>query len=80
MSFENGIDTSNVDRYLSLLQEMNPNGCPAHGSFYIEDDYSNYEVVYKLFKEGHEIGINSLNGKTPSDWNDMFKSKYFDRQ
>lgn len=73
VSFENGIDTSNVNLYLSLLKETNPNGCQARGSFYIEDDFSNYAVVHDLFKAGHEIGINSLNGKTPFDWDSMYK-------
>lgn len=74
VSFENVIDTSDVDLYLSLLKEKNPNGCPARGSFYIEDAFSNYAVVYELFKDGHEIGINSLDGNPPSDWNNMYKS------
>ena len=77
VSFENNIDKSNVDLYLSLLKEYNPNGCPAHGSFYIEDDNSDYGIIKQLYGGGHEIGIHSLDGKSPtgSGWIDMYKSK-----
>ena len=77
VSFENGINSANVDRYRSLLKLTNPNGCQSRGSFYIEDDFSNYAVVHDLFKDGHEIGIHSLDGKAPSDWSSMYKSRCF---
>ena len=78
VSFENNIRPDNVELYRSLFNNVNnPNGCPTRGSFYIEDDGSNYEVLKNLFDEGHEIGIHSLDGTLPKDnaaWVDMYKS------
>ena len=64
--------------YKSLFDNVNnPNGCPARGSFYIEDDGTNYGVVRDLYNNGYEIGIHSLDGTTPKDgqWINMYKSK-----
>lgn len=78
VSFENNINSGNVDLYRSLFAEVkNPNGCEGKGSFYIEDDGTDYEIVKDLFDNGHEIGIHSLDGTTPKDnnaWLEMYKS------
>lgn len=78
VSFENNINSGNVDLYRSLFAEVkNPNGCEGKGSFYIEDDGTDYEIVKDLFDNGHEIGIHSLDGTTPKDnnaWLEMYKN------
>ena len=78
VSFEQNLESVNVELYKTLFTNINnPNGCPARGSFYIQDDGTNYNVVRTLFDEGHEIGVHSLDGTIPkaNQWITMYKSK-----
>lgn len=75
VSFQNSLNAGNVDLYKSLFSGVtNPNGCPARGSFYIQEKWTDFTLVYGLYKQGHEIGIHSLNGSTPKDWKGMYKN------
>ena len=62
----------------SISQINNPNGCPARGSFFIEDQGSDYILIKSLYDDGNEIGINSVDGTAPATstaWIQMIKSK-----
>ena len=81
VTFENNIDSTNVDLYRSLFTNVvNPNGCPGRGSFYIEDDGTDYDIVKNLYDSKFEIGIHSLDGTTPKDnnaWIKMYKGEIY---
>jgi len=77
VTFENSITIANVDQYRTLFNINNPNGCPIRGTFFIEDEGTDYTLVKTLYDEGHEIGINSVDGTLPTDdtaWIDMYRS------
>ena len=81
VTFENNIDSTNVDLYRSLFTNVvNPNGCPGRGSFFIEDDGTDYDIVKNLYDSKFEIGIHSLDGTTPKDnnaWIKMYKGEIY---
>ena len=80
ISFEGTINDDNIKYYRPILPAAltNPNGCPARGTFFIEDEGTSYGLVKSLYDEGHELGIQSVDGTAPKDstgWIDVIKSK-----
>ena len=50
---------------------VNPNKCPAVGTFFVQEINSNLGVIKELFDNGHEIGVTSVDGTPPAtgaDW------------
>ena len=47
-------------RVFSFVGRKNPNNCPIHGTFFIDHEYTNYQMVQQLHYDGHEIGTYSL--------------------
>lgn len=78
VSFEGTINQQNIDFYRPVFSGItNPNGCPARGTFFIEDQGTAYSLVKGLYDQGHEIGIQSVSGKAPTsstEWIDQLKS------
>ncbi|KAL3885776.1 hypothetical protein ACJMK2_025815 [Sinanodonta woodiana] len=74
LSFENTINDEYVDYYTAFFEITNPNGCQVRGTFFVQDSGTTYTLVNDLYKQGHEIGVFSLDGETPSDWNLMIKT------
>lgn len=80
VSFEGTINSENINYYRPIFNDVNnPNNCPARGTFFIEDEGSDYKLIKGLRDEGHEIGVQSVDGKLPSsstEWIDELKSKF----
>lgn len=56
--------------YLPMLvrnekELFNPNGCPGKASFYVSHNYTEYELVKKLYTAGHEIASHTINHHLP---------------
>jgi len=79
LSFDGTVNQENIKYYRTIFNQLtNPNGCPARGTFFIEDQGTAYALVKTLYDEGHEIGIQSVDGKAPgssTEWIDQLKSK-----
>lgn len=63
--------------YDQMFQTINPNDCPAVGTFFLQDQYTDYDIVKSYYDRGFEIGISSTNGKLPTsttEWINMIKS------
>lgn len=77
VSFEGAINSENIDYYRPIFTDVNnPNNCPARGTFFLQDSGSDYNLVKLLRTEGHEIGVHSVDGKTPgssTEWIDGIK-------
>lgn len=78
VSFEGTINKENIQYYQPIFKDINnPNNCPARGTFFIEDSGTEYNLVKDLNSNGHEIGIESVDGTSPTtynEWQNMFKS------
>ena len=79
VSFEGAINSEYINYYRPVFTDViNPNGCAARGTFFIQDSGTDYNLVRLLRTEGHEIGVHSVDGKTPgssTEWIDGIKSK-----
>ncbi|KAL8598040.1 hypothetical protein ACOMHN_062638 [Nucella lapillus] len=77
LTFEYAVNNGNVDQYLDLFKNLvNPNNCPAVGTFFVQELYSDMAVVKSLSDNGHEIGVTSIDGKIPGStkqWRDNLK-------
>jgi hypothetical protein len=77
VTMENSVNQGDVEDYTAMFNIVNPNGCAIRGTFFIEDQDSDYNTVQSLYQQGHEIGINTLKGTNPTDqtgWVDMYKT------
>ena len=66
--------------YDQLFVATNPNDCPSVGTFFLQDENTNYDIVKSYYDKGFEIGVSSLDGSVPQDvttWVSMIKSKTF---
>ncbi|XP_060067399.1 chitin deacetylase 8-like [Ylistrum balloti] len=76
ITLENNISSVIKPLYDSLLNFRNPNNCSIRVSFYIDDSGTDYSIVTNYASQGHEIGIQSINGTPPNssaDWIHMIK-------
>jgi len=56
--------------YESLFKDsrLNPNGCPIRGTFYVSHNGTDYNLVRKLYEQGHEIASHSLSHRYPQSY------------
>jgi len=69
VTMENSINSGDLEDYTDLFNIVNPNGCAIRGTFFVEDQDTDYSIVKSLYDQGHEIGINTLKGSNPTDQN-----------
>ncbi|GFS01576.1 chitin deacetylase 9 [Elysia marginata] len=68
VSFEYGINTANVDRYLELFDGLaNPNGCQPKATFFPTELNTDFTVIKSLYDSKHEIGMTTPTGAIPLD-------------
>ncbi|BFZ10641.1 hypothetical protein BsWGS_13680 [Bradybaena similaris] len=70
LTFDDSINIQNVNFYKELFNGSlkNPNGCPVKSTFFVSGDNSDYQMVKKLFKQGHEIASHTLSHRSPTTW------------
>ncbi|KAK7106266.1 chitin deacetylase 7-like isoform X2 [Littorina saxatilis] len=67
VTFEYAVNKANVDFYNGLFQgSVNPNNCPAVGTFFVQQTNTDMAVVKSLADNGHEIGVMSIDGTLPA--------------
>ena len=44
---------------------VNPNNCPAVGTFFVQETNSDLGIIKSLSDNGHEIGVTSIDGTLP---------------
>lgn len=71
LTFDDAINFDNYDIYQQKIftpNRKNPNGCPIRSTFFVSHQYTNYQLVQKLWNEGHEISIHSITHRGPEEW------------
>lgn len=48
------------DRLFNHTSKRNPNGCPIGMTLYVSHKYTQYQLVNRYYKEGHEIAVHSV--------------------
>lgn len=61
ITFDDSINDLNWDLYREIFSNrVNPNGCPALGTFYVSHEWTDYSQVQTLYSEGHEMASHSI--------------------
>ncbi len=69
-TFDDALNDQNFDFYQRLFRagRNNPNGCPISATFFVSHDWTDYEMVRKMYLDGHEIASHSITHKMPQSW------------
>ena len=60
ISMDGAVNGQNYEHYQNLFNDTlykNPNECPMRGTFFVSHEYSDYQLVQKLYSQGHEIAL-----------------------
>ncbi|GBP90104.1 hypothetical protein EVAR_60241_1 [Eumeta japonica] len=69
LTFDDGVNVINTETYRSVLYgRTNSDGCPAGATFYINHEYTNYQLVNELYNNGFEIALHSISHQTPQTY------------
>ncbi|XP_059165544.1 proteoglycan 4-like [Physella acuta] len=70
LTFDDSINGQNMGYYKTIFNGTlkNPNGCPIKSTFFVSGDNSDYEMVRKIHKGGHEIASHTLSHRSPTTW------------
>nr|XP_012558396.2 chitin deacetylase 8-like [Hydra vulgaris] len=68
-TMDDDVNALNYEFYSQLFDGMkNPNGCPATTTYYVSQEYTDFNLVQKLYQKGHEIADHSVTHRTPNTW------------
>ncbi|XP_076448480.1 uncharacterized protein LOC143285139 [Babylonia areolata] len=73
LTFDDSVNTNNYHYFQRIFNDgnnnlRNPNGCPIKGTFFVSGDATQYQLVDKLHKQGHEIASHSLSHRSPTTY------------
>ena len=69
VTFDDAVNVINIETYRSFLNNrLNKNGCPIGATFYVNHEYTNYQLVNELYNQGYEIALHSITHKTPQTY------------
>ncbi|KAI8423638.1 hypothetical protein MSG28_012698 [Choristoneura fumiferana] len=69
VTFDDGVNVININTYRNdLYNRLNTNGCPAGTTFFINHEYTDYQIVNELYNRGYEIALHSLSHQTPQTY------------
>lgn len=80
LTFQAAVQQTNVNQYAEIFRgRLNPNDCPATGTFFVLHEYTDYVLVHSLYAARHEIGVNGITSKsTPFDWKNASLEDWID--
>jgi len=79
LTFNGAINNNNIQLFDELFNSrlINPNGCPAKGTFFVSHKYTNYTAVQDMHSRGHEIAVFSISQNDTSDyWNNATRQDW----
>ncbi|KAK7487587.1 hypothetical protein BaRGS_00021137 [Batillaria attramentaria] len=66
VTFEYAINSAYIDPYRAIFENtVNPNNCPAVGTFFVQETNTQMDLVKELHDAGHEIGVTTIDGTNP---------------
>ncbi|CAG9792395.1 unnamed protein product [Diatraea saccharalis] len=69
VTFDDSVNVLNMVTYRELLiGRRNSNQCPAGATFYVNHEYTNYQLVNELYNNGFEIALHSMTHQTPQTY------------
>ncbi|XP_037949068.1 chitin deacetylase 8-like [Teleopsis dalmanni] len=72
VTFDDAVNIINFPQYQQIFDGLvNPDHCPARGTFFVSHEYTDYSKVNALYTEGHEIALHSVTHSSGTDyWRD----------
>ncbi|KAG6456235.1 hypothetical protein O3G_MSEX009615, partial [Manduca sexta] len=69
VTFDDAVNVLNIETYRAILyNRRNSNGCNAGATFYVNHEYTNYQLVNELYNRGYEIALHSITHRTPNSF------------
>ncbi|XP_014365314.2 chitin deacetylase 8 [Papilio machaon] len=69
LTFDDGVNIRNIETYREILyQRTNKNNCPASATFFVNHEYTDYQLVNELYNQGFEIALHSISHQTPQSY------------
>jgi len=69
ITFDDAVTFLNNEYYQKAFPDRsNPDGCPVAATYYISHEYTDYSLVHKLYRQGHEIALHSISHVTNTDY------------
>jgi hypothetical protein len=70
LTFDDGVHTDHAFIHKRLFSKgrLNPNQCPICATFFVSHNWTNYGMVHKLYRTGHEIASHSITHRLPKPW------------
>ena len=70
LSFDDDVGEPNFPFYETLFdgELKNPNGCNATATFFVSHEYTDYQMVQKLYHKRHDIADHTISHRTPTTW------------
>ena len=67
MTFDDDLNSINFAQYQEVFAgRVNPNGCPAVGTFFICHNYTSYFLVESMYSAGHEAADHTVTHQEPT--------------
>ena len=71
LSFDDAVNGQVNGFYETLFADgelKNPNGCNATATFFVSHEYTEYQMVQKLYHNRHEIADHTISHRTQTSW------------
>lgn len=69
VTFDDSVNVINADTYRGILyNRVNTNSCPVGVTFFVNHEYTNYQIVNELYNQGFEIALHSVSHQTPQSY------------
>ncbi len=70
LTFDDSLNEEIYGYYKTLfrLGRSNPNGCPITATFYLSNNWTNYDLVAALHHQGHEFASHTITHRMPQSW------------
>lgn len=69
LTFDDGVNVININTYREIMYDRkNSNGCPAGTTFFVNHEYTNYQLINELYNLGYEIALHSMSHQTPQTY------------
>jgi peptidoglycan/xylan/chitin deacetylase (PgdA/CDA1 family) len=68
LTFDDAVTVVNFPTYKDLTKKRGASGCRIQATFFVSHEYTNYQLVHELHRNGHEIAVHSITHFSNTDF------------